>query len=34
VHGGPTAQQALAAGLKDTFGADVRIPARGESAVL
>ena len=34
VHGEPTAQQALAAGLKEKFGAEVRIPARGESAVL
>jgi metallo-beta-lactamase family protein len=34
VHGEPTAQHALAAGLKEKFGAEVRIPARGESAVL
>ena len=34
VHGEPTAQQALADGLKEKFGADVRIPARGESLVL
>jgi hypothetical protein len=34
VHGEPTAQQALADGLKEKLGAEVRIPARGESAVL
>jgi metallo-beta-lactamase family protein len=34
VHGEPTAQQALGDGLKEKFGADVRIPARGESLVL
>ena len=34
VHGEPTAQQALADGLKAKFAAEVRVPARGESLAL
>jgi metallo-beta-lactamase family protein len=30
VHGEPVAQEALAAGLEETFGAQVRMPARGD----
>jgi metallo-beta-lactamase family protein len=34
VHGEPSAQQALAAVLRSTFGAEVRIPSRGDVADL
>ena len=34
VHGEPTAQHALAARLRATYGADVRIPARGDTLPL
>jgi metallo-beta-lactamase family protein len=34
VHGEPMAQQSFAGALEQRFGADVRIPARGESVVL
>jgi metallo-beta-lactamase family protein len=34
VHGEPGAQQALAAVLRSTYRADVRIPSRGESIEL
>jgi metallo-beta-lactamase family protein len=34
VHGEPGAQQALAAVLRSTYGADVRIPTRGETLPL
>jgi metallo-beta-lactamase family protein len=30
VHGEPVAQEALAAGLEETYGAKVRVPARGD----
>jgi len=34
VHGEPGAQQALAAALRTAYGADVRLPARGETISL
>ena len=34
VHGEPTAQEALAAGLEKAFGALVRVPARGDVLTL
>jgi metallo-beta-lactamase family protein len=34
VHGEPAAQHALATALRSAYGADVTIPARGESVVL